>query len=171
MSELLDLVRTLISTRHYSYRTEQSYVHWIKRYIRFQKMRHPAEMGAPEVTQFSLRSCHGTQCFSLDSESRLGSSIFSLPQRARYRSVLARPATVKSRKAHKAVEGILSGLLEDSRATKLGCILSQCTSGSLDQSSSLPCRNYPSLCVVILSLTMWSRQSVQPQSSTICESQ
>jgi integron integrase len=52
MSELLDRVRTLIRTRHYSYRTEQAYIHWIKRYILFHNKRHPAEMGAPEVTQF-----------------------------------------------------------------------------------------------------------------------
>lgn len=52
MSELLDRVRTLIRTRHYSYRTEQSYIHWIKRYILFHNKRHPAEMGAAEVTQF-----------------------------------------------------------------------------------------------------------------------
>jgi integron integrase len=52
MSKLLDRVRILIRTKHYSYRTEQAYVHWIKRFILFHKMRHPAEMGAPEVTQF-----------------------------------------------------------------------------------------------------------------------
>ena len=33
MSELLNKVRALIRTRHYSYRTEQTYVHWIKQFI------------------------------------------------------------------------------------------------------------------------------------------
>jgi integrase len=46
------LTATLIRTRHYSYRTEPSYIHWIKRYILFHNKRHPAEMGAAEVTQF-----------------------------------------------------------------------------------------------------------------------
>ena len=49
---LLDRVREAIRTRHYSRRTEKAYVHWIKRYIFFHGKRHPAEMGAPEVTAF-----------------------------------------------------------------------------------------------------------------------
>jgi integron integrase len=49
---LLDRVRDAIRRRHYSYRTEQAYVHWIKRYIYFHDRRHPSEMGAAEVTGF-----------------------------------------------------------------------------------------------------------------------
>ena len=49
---LLDRVRAAIRARHYSLRTEKAYVHWVKRYIFFHGKRHPAEMGAPEVTQF-----------------------------------------------------------------------------------------------------------------------
>jgi integrase len=49
---LLDRVRDAIRARHYSRRTEKAYVHWIKRYIFFHGKRHPAEMGAPEVTKF-----------------------------------------------------------------------------------------------------------------------
>jgi integron integrase len=49
---LLDRVREAIRTRHYSRRTEKAYVHWIKRYIFFHGKRHPAEMGAAEVTRF-----------------------------------------------------------------------------------------------------------------------
>jgi integron integrase len=49
---LLDRVREAIRTRHYSRRTEKAYVHWIKRYIFFHGKRHPAELGAPEVTAF-----------------------------------------------------------------------------------------------------------------------
>ena len=33
--KLLDQVRQAIRTRHYSYRTEKAYVHWIKRFILF----------------------------------------------------------------------------------------------------------------------------------------
>ncbi len=50
--KLLDQVREAIRTRHYSYRTEQTYVDWIKRYILFHNKRHPAEMGAPEFQSF-----------------------------------------------------------------------------------------------------------------------
>jgi integron integrase len=50
--KLLDRVRHAVRARHYSRRTEKAYVHWIKRYIFFHGKRHPAEMGAPEVTAF-----------------------------------------------------------------------------------------------------------------------
>lgn len=49
---LLDRVRDAIRRKHYSCRTEQTYLHWIKRYIWLNARRHPAEMGAAEVTAF-----------------------------------------------------------------------------------------------------------------------
>ncbi len=49
---LLDRVREALRARHMSRRTEESYVAWIRRYIFFHGKRHPAEMGAPEVTRF-----------------------------------------------------------------------------------------------------------------------
>ncbi len=57
---LLDQVRDAIRRRHYSYRTEQTYLHWIKRFIFFSGKRHPLEMGAAEVTAFL--SHLATQC-------------------------------------------------------------------------------------------------------------
>jgi len=51
-SRLLDEVRQAMRVRHYSIRTEQAYVQWIKRYIYFHHKKHPAEMGAEEVTAF-----------------------------------------------------------------------------------------------------------------------
>src|SRR2546422_3950357 len=53
---LLDRVRDAIRARHYSRRTEDAYVGWIRRYIFFHGKRHPAEMGAPEVARFLSRS-------------------------------------------------------------------------------------------------------------------
>src|SRR5438132_3999130 len=50
--KLLDQVRQAIRTRHYSPRTEESYVHWIKRFIFFHDKRHPTEMGEKEIAQF-----------------------------------------------------------------------------------------------------------------------
>jgi hypothetical protein len=38
--------------RHYSYRTEQAYVDWSRRFILFHGKRHPQELGAKEVTDF-----------------------------------------------------------------------------------------------------------------------
>jgi integron integrase len=49
---LLDTVREAIRLRHYSRRTERAYVGWIRRYVLFHGKRHPAGMGAAEVTRF-----------------------------------------------------------------------------------------------------------------------
>ena len=38
--------------KHYSIRTEQAYVDWIRRYILFHRKRHPSEMGEREITEF-----------------------------------------------------------------------------------------------------------------------
>ena len=50
--KLLDEVRRLIRTKHYSRRTEESYCDWIRRFILHHGKRHPREMGAPEVEEF-----------------------------------------------------------------------------------------------------------------------
>ena len=50
--KLLDRVRETMRRRHMAERTEQAYVSWIVRYIRFHKLRHPADMGQEEITEF-----------------------------------------------------------------------------------------------------------------------
>ena len=42
----------MLRTKHYSYRTEQAYTDWIERYILFHNLRHPKDMGMPEINQF-----------------------------------------------------------------------------------------------------------------------
>ena len=49
---LLDQVRSVIRCKHYSIRTGQAYIDWIKRYIFFHGKRHPVEMGEKEVADF-----------------------------------------------------------------------------------------------------------------------
>jgi integron integrase len=49
---LLDRVRLALRLRHYSIRTEEAYVGWIRRFILFHERRHPSAMGAPEVVAF-----------------------------------------------------------------------------------------------------------------------
>jgi integron integrase len=49
---LLDRVRIVLRTRHYSRRTERSYVGWIRRFILFHHKRHPDQMGSAEITAF-----------------------------------------------------------------------------------------------------------------------
>ena len=50
--QLLDQVRGRIRRKHYSIRTEQAYLHWVKASVRFHGMKHPANMGAPQVESF-----------------------------------------------------------------------------------------------------------------------
>ncbi len=48
----LDRLREALRARHYSPRTEQSYRHWVKRFIFFHHVRHPAEMAEPQINAF-----------------------------------------------------------------------------------------------------------------------
>ena len=50
--KLLDQVRDVIRRKHYSFRTEQVYLDWIRRFILFHGKRHPREMAEAEVTEF-----------------------------------------------------------------------------------------------------------------------
>lgn len=50
--KLLDQVRDKIRLKHYSIRTEQAYVDWVKRFVLFSGKRHPSTMGAAEVEAF-----------------------------------------------------------------------------------------------------------------------
>ncbi len=52
MSKLLDELRAAVRLRHYSRRTEEAYVRWALRFVRFHGTRHPAEMGPAEVRAF-----------------------------------------------------------------------------------------------------------------------
>ena len=50
--KLLDRVRAKVRLLHYSHRTEEAYVHWIKRYILFHNKQHPMQMGEAEIEAF-----------------------------------------------------------------------------------------------------------------------
>ncbi|HAL30074.1 MAG TPA: integron integrase [Coriobacteriia bacterium] len=50
--KLLDIMVEELRARHYSTRTEKAYLQWVRRFIRFHRMRHPAEMGAEEINAF-----------------------------------------------------------------------------------------------------------------------
>lgn len=51
---LLEQAREILRAKHYSYRTEETYVDWMRRYILFHHKRHPGEMGAPEIQAFLI---------------------------------------------------------------------------------------------------------------------
>ena len=49
---LLDQLRERIRYKHYSLRTEESYLYWVRCFVRWHKLRHPRDMGAPEIEGF-----------------------------------------------------------------------------------------------------------------------
>lgn len=81
---LLDQVRNEIRKRHYSPKTEESYVHWIKRFIFFHNKRHPEEMGEKEIAQF-LSSLATDRRVSASTQNQALNAILFL-----YRAVLRR---------------------------------------------------------------------------------
>jgi integrase len=50
--KFLDQVRDLLRLKHYSIRTEESYISWIRKYILFHNKRHPKDMGSKEIEAF-----------------------------------------------------------------------------------------------------------------------
>jgi integrase len=57
--KLLDQVRDVIRRKHYSIRTEQAYIDWIKRFIIYHAKRHPVEMAEEEVARFLTHLARG----------------------------------------------------------------------------------------------------------------
>jgi hypothetical protein len=53
---LLDVLRAAIRTRHMSPKTEQAYVDWTRRFVRFHRLRHPRELGVEDVYAFLTHS-------------------------------------------------------------------------------------------------------------------
>lgn len=82
---LLDLVRERIRLKHFSIRTEQAYVGWVRRYIIHHGKRHPREMGKAEVEAF-LTSLAVDRDVSAATQSQALSAILFL-----YREVLEQP--------------------------------------------------------------------------------
>src|SRR5437762_12263396 len=82
---LLEQVRDAIQRRHYSDRTEETYVHWIKRFIFFTDRRHPAALGAPEVTAFLNHLARERNVAAATQNQALSALLFL------YKEVLAQP--------------------------------------------------------------------------------
>jgi integrase len=82
---LLDRVRLAIRARHYSIRTEEAYVAWIRRFILFHGKRHPKEMGEPEINAFLSHLATGEHVGSNTQNQALAALLFL------YRHVLEIP--------------------------------------------------------------------------------
>lgn len=84
-SPFLQEVINQIRVRHYSRRTEETYLHWIKRYIFFHKKRHPQVMGEREVAQFLTHLAVQGNVAAATQNIALNALVFM------YRHVLQRP--------------------------------------------------------------------------------
>jgi hypothetical protein len=80
--KLLAQLRHAIRLHQYSPRTEEAYVGWVRRYVRFSGMRHPAELGAADVTRF-LTGLAGAGRVSASTQTQALSALLFL-----YRQVL-----------------------------------------------------------------------------------
>jgi len=102
---LLDRVRAAIRVRHYSNRTEKTYVHWIRRFVVFHGKKHPAEMGEAEVARFLTHLAIDDGVAPATQNQALNALVFL------YRAVLDRPL------------GEIHGLVRAKRPQRLPTIL------------------------------------------------
>jgi hypothetical protein len=82
MPKLLEQARNKMRTRHYSYRTEQTYLHWIREFILFHHKQHPSVLGAPDVSSFLTHLAIARKVSAFYTKSSAGSSSFPLSPRA-----------------------------------------------------------------------------------------
>lgn len=82
---LMDQMRAALRSRHYSPRTEQAYCLWVRRFVYFHGIRHPAEMGAAEINEF-LTHLAVDERVSASTQTQALSALLFL-----YRHVLGRP--------------------------------------------------------------------------------
>ena len=82
---LLDALREANRSRHYSPRTERSYTHWVRDYIRFHGLRHPRELGAAHVRSYLTHLAVERDCSPSTHQQALCAIVFL------YRNVLNSP--------------------------------------------------------------------------------
>jgi integron integrase len=83
--KLLEQVSDILRLKHYAYRTEETYIQWIRRYILFHNKRHPKDMGVPEIEEF-LTHLATTENVSASTQNQAFSALLFL-----YRHVLQLP--------------------------------------------------------------------------------
>ena len=106
-SPFLDQVRGAIRVRHYSIRTEQAYLAWIKQFIIFNGKRHPAELGDTEVSVFLTYLAQQRNVAAATQNQALNALVFM------YRHVLDKPL------------GELQALVRAKKPKRLPVVLSQ----------------------------------------------
>lgn len=120
--KLLDRLRLALRARHYSLRTERTYAHWVKRFIFFHNVRHPAEMAKPEINAFLTHLAVKEKASASTQNQALSALLFL------YRQVLGREVgelgqVIRARKAERLpvvmtreeVKSVLANLSGDKR--------------------------------------------------------
>ncbi|HUF76742.1 MAG TPA: integron integrase, partial [Longimicrobiales bacterium] len=105
--KLLEQLTRALRARRYSARTEETYRAWVKGYVRFHGMRHPDQLGAPEINAF-LEHIAVERKLGPSSQSQARAAILFL-----YREVLRRPVDpleedVVRAKSHRKLPSVLS---------------------------------------------------------------
>ena len=77
--KLLDRLREALRSRHYSRRTEQTYCHWVKRFIYFHNLRHPAQMAEPEINAYLTHLAVKEKVSASTQNQALSGAAFPLP--------------------------------------------------------------------------------------------
>lgn len=104
---LLSRMRRVMRARHYSWRTERTYVSWAKRFVEFHRLRHPEEMGEAEVEQY-LTSLAVQARVSAATQNQAAAALMFL-----YRKVLGRdferPIQIIRGKSGRSLPVVLTG--------------------------------------------------------------
>ncbi len=107
-SPFLEQVANAIRVRHYSIRTEQAYIDWIKRFIHFHGKRHPKEMGGTEIAAFLTHLAVNRNVAASTQNQALNALVFL------YNKVLERP-----------LEKNIHGLVRAKKSQKIPIVLTQ----------------------------------------------
>lgn len=75
-TRLLDQVRERVRYMHYSLSTEHSYVQWVRRYVHFHELRHPRDLGGPQVEAFLSHLANQRQASASTHKQALSALLF-----------------------------------------------------------------------------------------------
>ncbi len=95
---LLDQLRRALQLRHRTPRTQEAYVGWVRRFIRYHGLRHPRDLGPPEITEF-LNHLASEQQVAPSTQNQALNAIVFLYARVLDRPVGSLDRLVRARKA------------------------------------------------------------------------
>ena len=90
-TKLLDQMREVLRLKHMSFRTEEAYVSWVRRFILFHDKRHPKDMGAEEIRAFLIHLAVQDKVAASTQNGALNALVFL------YRHVLKQPFQISER--------------------------------------------------------------------------